>query len=154
MSKDVSAKKIMSSLAWVYLENITAQAVSFIVNVVLARILEPGYYGTIALVTVFINLANVFVSSSFSYALVQKPNADELDYNTMFWFNFAASAVLYLALFAASPLIATYYRNSELSLILKVLAIRVPLSAFNSIQVAYISNRMVFHKSFINWANF
>lgn len=149
MNNNISRKKVVTSLAWVYFENIAAQMVSFIVSIVLARLLSPSDYGLIALITVFINLANAFVSSSFSFALVQKKDCDELDYNTIFWFNLAMSFVLYWVLFFCSPLIANYYNNPAVTAILRVLSIRIPLSAVNSIQLAYVANHMVFKKSFI-----
>lgn len=148
MSDKISTNKVVSSMAWVYLENIAAQLVGFLVSVVLARLLEPGHYGMIALVTVFINIANVFVSSSFSNALIQNKDSDALDYSTMFWFNLFISCILYLILFFASPFVGIFYNNIELSLVLRVLSIRIPLSALNSIQLAYVANHMVFKKSF------
>ncbi len=144
------ASKVFSGLMWVYLENIAAQLVNFIVSVILARLLEPGYYGTIALVNVFVNIANVFVTNSFSYALIQKKNADELDYSSMFWFTSGISVVFFIILFFCSPPIGRFYNNPDLSVILRVLALRIPLSAYNSIQMAYVSSHMVFKKSFLS----
>lgn len=148
--KKQGATKVFSGLMWVYLENIAAQLVNFIVSVVLARLLEPGYYGTIALVNVFVNIANVFVNSSFSYALIQKKDADELDYSTMFWFTSGMSIFFFVILFLLSPTIGSFYNNPDLSLVLRVLALRIPLSAYNSIQMAYVSSHMVFKKSFLS----
>lgn len=141
---------VVNGLFWVYLENIAAQVVSFIITVILARLLAPSLFGTIALVAVFINVANVFINTSFSSALIQKKDADELDYNTMFWFNLAISFALYFLLFLAAPYIANYYNNQDLLLILRVLALSIPLSAFNSIQVAYVSSHMIFKKTFLS----
>lgn len=141
---------VVNGLFWVYLENIAAQVVSFIITVILARLLAPSLFGTIALVAVFINVANVFINTSFSSALIQKKDADELDYNTMFWFNLAISFALYFCLFLAAPSIANYYNNHELVMILRVLALSIPLSAFNSIQVAYVSSHMIFKKTFLS----
>lgn len=149
MSEPVSRNRILSSLIWVYLENIAAQLVSFIVSIVLARLLNPSDYGTIALVSIFINIANVFVTSSFSFSLVQKRDSDELDYNTIFWFNLAMSVIIYVILFLIAPLVANYYDKQIVTVLLRVLALRIPLSAINSIQLAYVSNKMVFKKSFI-----
>lgn len=143
-------KTVVNGLFWVYLENIAAQIVSFIITIVLARLLAPSLFGTIALVTVFINIANVFVNTSFSSALIQKKDADELDYNTMFWFNLAISFALYFLLFLAAPPIANYYNDHELVNIIKVLSLSIPLSAFNSIQVAYVSSHMIFKKTFLS----
>ncbi len=133
-----------------YLETISAQAVTFIVTIVLARLLSPNDYGTIALVTVFVNVANVFVTSSFSYALIQKKDADDLDYQTMFWFNVAVSLLLFAGLFVIAPAIARYYEIPILSPVLRVLAIKIPLSAYNSIQLAKVSHELNFKKSFIS----
>lgn len=148
-SNEVSRNKVMKGLFWVYLENISAQLVTFIVSIILARLLLPNEYGLIALVTVFINIANVFVSASFNMSLVQKKDADRLDYNTLFWFNCVLSAVLYAILFISAPLIAEYYENELLIPIIRVLSLSIPLSAYNSIQVAYVNSKMTFKKSFI-----
>lgn len=146
----IKSNKVVSGLFWVYLENISAQLVSFLVTIILARLLEPSYYGTIALVGVFIAIAIVFVNSGFGAALIQKNDADELDYSSMFWFNLSVSVLLYIIIFAFSPTIARYYGVTELSLIMRTLALSVPLSAFNCIQQAYVSSRMVFKKSFLS----
>lgn len=149
-SNSRSVSKIFSGLFWVYLENIAAQVVNFIVSVILARLLDPGHYGTIALVNVFINIANVFVTSPFSYALIQKKDADELDYSSMFWFTVWMSFVFFAGLFFLAPSIGNFYGNADLVLILRVLLFRIPLSACNSIQMAYVSGHMVFKKSFLS----
>lgn len=144
------SNKVISGLFWAYLESISAQLISFAVTVVLARLLEPSHYGTIALLTVFIALAQVFVTGGISSSLIQKKDADELDYSTMFWFNLAVSLFLYGILFFCAPLIARYYHLGELSTLLRVLSLSIPLSAFNCIQQAYVSSHMVFKKSFIS----
>ena len=141
---------IVKGLFWVYFENIATQIVSFIVSIVLARLLAPNLFGTIALVAAFINIANVFVITGFSSALIQKKNADELDYNTMFWFNLAISLFIYLLLFFAAPSVANYYSDKSLISILRVLALSIPLSAYNSIQVAYVSSHMIFKQTFLS----
>ena len=141
---------IVKGLFWVYFENIVTQIVSFVVTILLARLLAPSLFGTIALVAAFINIANVFINTGFSSALIQKKNADELDYNTMFWFNSAISLALYFLLFIAAPSIANYYKDYDLVIILRVLALCIPLCAFNSIQVAYVSSHMIFKQTFLS----
>lgn len=142
--------KIFSSVFWVYLENTSSQLISFVVTVILARLLEPSHYGTIALLTVFIALAQVFVTNGISSALIQKKDADELDYSSMFWFNLLASLLLYALLYFAAPFIADYYNQEELTIVLRILALSIPLSAYNCIQQAYVSSKMIFKKSFIS----
>ena len=150
MARNIKSNKVVSGLFWVYLENISAQIVSFVVTIILARLLEPSYYGTIALVSVFIAIATVFVNSGFGAALIQKSDADELDYSSMFWFNLSVSILLYSLIFVFAPAIANYYGVRELSLIMRILALSIPLSAFNCIQQAYVSSHMVFKKSFLS----
>lgn len=145
-----SSNKVVSGLFWVYLENISAQLVSFIVTIILARLLEPEYYGTIALVSVFVNLANVFISSGIGSALIQKKDADELDYSSMFWLNLIVALALYTIIFLLAPIVGNYYGNPDLTTILRVIAISLPLSAYNCIQQAYVTQKMVFKKSFIS----
>ena len=140
----------MSGLFWVYMENISGQAVSFIVTIILARLLEPDDYGSIALIGVFVALAQVFITGGISSALIQKKDSDELDYSTMFWFNLCVSVLLYIFLFVLAPAIANYYDNMVLSPVLRIMALSIPLSAFNCIQQAYVASNMVFRKSFLS----
>ena len=117
--QQVSRRKVFSGLFWVYLETICAQAVTFVVTIILARLLSPADYGIIALVMVFVNVANVFVTSSFSFALIQKNDADDLDYQTMFWFNIVVSFLLFAVLFVIAPTVANYYDIPLLSPVLR-----------------------------------
>ena len=90
------AKKsgVFGNMLWKFAERISAQLVTTVVSVILARLLLPSDYGTIALVTSFITIANVFVSDGFGSALVQKKNADALDFFSVLYFNIGFSVVL------------------------------------------------------------
>ena len=140
--------QVFSGMIWKFAERISAQLVSFVVSVVLARILLPEAYGIVALVMVFINIANVFVTSGFGNALVQKKNADETDFSTIFYCSFVVSIVLYLVLFFAAPFIAKYYQTEELTAVLRVFSIKIVLSSYSSVQHAYVSKHMIFKKFF------
>lgn len=147
--KNTSFKyKMASGLVWRFGERITAQLVSTIVSIVLARLLSPDNYGIISLTLVFINLANVFVTSSFGNALVQKKNVDNLDFSSVFYFNIVFSLGLYAALFLAAPGLAGFYENPLLTPVIRVLAVRIPVAAINSIQQAYVSRNMLFKRFF------
>ncbi len=141
-------KQIISGLFWKFGERIFAQGVSFIVSLVLARMLLPEEYGIVALVLVFINLANVFVTNGLGETLIQKPNAKQRDFSTMFFCSLALSIFLYILLFCSAPIIAKFYDNEQLVLILRVLGLQVPLSSINTIQQAYVSKHMMFRKFF------
>lgn len=153
MKNNISKQSgVMGGLFWTFGERIAAQLVSTIVTIVLARILDPEHYGIIAIVTVIITLLNVFVSSGFGSALVQKKDANILDFNTAFWMSFLLSVILYAALFFVSPIIADFYKNSQLVWVIRVLGIRLIFASLNNIQQAFIRKKMQFKKFF--WATF
>lgn len=143
-------KAIISGMFWTFSERMAAQIVSVVVAIVLARLLTPTEYGTVSLVTIFIAIANVFVTNGFGTALIQKEKADELDFSTVFYFGIIFSLGMYMALFVLSEPIASFYGMPILVPILRVLSIKVPISAINSVQQAYVSRHMIFKRFF--WA--
>ena len=140
--------KVFSGLLWRFLERIGAQGVSFIVSIILARILAPEVYGTIALVTVFTTILNVFVDSGLGSALIQKKDADDLDFSCVFYFNVAICCVLYSLLFFASPLIARFYNDNTLTPVIRVLGLTLVISGVKNVQQAYVSRTMQFRRFF------
>ena len=144
----VSRQNVFSNMIWRFLERTGAQFVAFIVAIVLARLLSPEDYGTIALITVFINILNVFVDSGLGTALVQKKDADNVDFSTVFYTNVAFCLVLYALMFAASPLIASFYKKPELTGIIRVLSITILISGVKNIQQSYVSKTLQFRKFF------
>lgn len=143
---------ISTNILWRFAERFFAQIISFAVTIVLARLLMPEHYGVVALVNVFILIADVFVESGFSSALIQKKDSDNFDFSTVLYFNIIFSLTIYAVLFFVAPIIAGFYENDLLTPVIRVLSIRVIFAAINSIQQAYISKRMQFKKYF--WATF
>lgn len=143
-------QKTVSGLFWRFGERITAQLISFIVSIVLARILLPEQYGTIACVTIFITLANVFVTSGLGTSLVQKKNSDELDFSTMFWASLSLSIIMYIILFFTAPLIRAAYHDDLLIPVIRIMSLKLPIAAFSTIQQAYVTNKMIFKKFFFS----
>ena len=141
-------KQVISGLFWKFGERIIAQGVSFIVSLILARLLLPEQYGIVALVLVFINLANVFVTNGLGESLIQKKDANSTDFSTIFYCSTGFSIVLYIVLFFSAPLIANFYNNQDLILVLRILSLQVPLSAIKTVQQAYVSKHMMFRKFF------
>lgn len=140
---------VLSSLFWKLAERIGAQGVNLIVSIVLARILAPEDYGIIALVTIFITISNVFIESGLPTALIQKKDADDLDFSSVFYCNIVISIILYIIIFFVSPFIAQFYNNEQLTSVLRVLAITVLIAGLKSVQNAYVSRKMIFKKFFI-----
>lgn len=140
---------VITSLIWKFLERIGTQGVQFVVAVVLARLLAPADFGLIALVTVFIALANVFVQSGLNTALIQKKDADNVDFSTVFYASLVIATLLYGVLFIGAPLIANFYNGqTKLIPIIRVLGVILLLGAVNSVQEAYVARNMMFKKLF------
>lgn len=140
--------KILSNLVWRFAERCGAQGVQFIVSIVLARLLVPDVYGTVALVTVFITILNVFVDSGMGSALIQKKGADDLDFSTVFYFNIAACCILYIGMFVMAPFIARFYDDPSLTSVIRVLGLTLIISGVKNVQQAYVSATMQFKRFF------
>ena len=143
-------ENIASNFIWRFAERCGAQLVSFLVSVVLARILAPEDYGTIALVTVFTAILQVFVDSGLGTALIQKKDADDLDFSSVFYFNFAMCLVLYAGMFIVAPYIAIFYEDMTLTPVIRVLSLTIVISGVKGIQQAYVSRNMLFKRFFFS----
>ena len=142
------ARKTFSNLAWKFAERIGAQSVKLVVSLVLARILLPSDYGTVALVSVFISILNVFIDSGLGTALIQKKDADDTDFSTVFYFNIVVCALLYSAMFFAAPSIAKFYGSDGLAPVIRVLSVTLLISGVKNVQQAYVSKTLIFKKFF------
>lgn len=141
-------EKIASGLLWTYAERFLAQAISLVVTVILARLIKPEEYGVISIAIIFIALADTFAINGMGNALIQKKDADHLDFSSVFYFNLFFSICLYVIIFFCSEPLAVFYEIEKVAPVMKVLAIRIPIAAVNSVQQAYVSKRMEFKKFF------
>ena len=134
------------------MERISAQFVQLIVSIILARILSPSDYGVVAMVTIFIVIANVLIEGGFGSALVQKKNADDIDFSTVLYFSIGFSIFLYVTLYITAPYISAFYGEEYqiLTPVLRVLGVQVIIFAINSVQQAYVQRQMMFKNFF--WA--
>lgn len=139
---------MISNMLWRLFERTGAQIVSTVVSIILARLLLPSDYGTIALVTVFLNIMQVFIDSGLGTALIQKKEPDDLDYSTVFFFNLFVCVILYLLMFYLAPFIALLYENPSLILLIRVISLTLIISGLKNIQQAYVSKNMLFKKFF------
>lgn len=141
---------VMSNIVWRFAERCGAQGVSFIVSIVLARLLDPEAYGTVALVTVFTTVLQVFIDSGLGNALIQKKDADDVDFSTVFYFNFVVCCLLYVAMYFMSPVIASFYGDESLVNIIRVLCLTLVISGLKNVQQAYVSRTLQFKKFFFS----
>ena len=143
-----SGKNVVSGIGWTFAERILAQGVSFVVSILLARLLLPDDYGVISIVLVFINVANVFVTNGLGQALVHRKIVNQDEYSTVFWMSFLFSILLYAAMFFMAPYVATFYEIPILIPTLRILSLKIILSSLNTVQHAYVSKKMIFKKFF------
>ena len=124
------------SILWSAIERLSVQSASFILSIIIARLVSPSDYGLIAMLTIFISLAQTFVDSGFSNALIQKQDRTEKDYSTVFYFNIIVSVLIYSLLFFCAPLIASFYNEPILTELTKWVSLSFVLSSFAVVQRA------------------
>lgn len=144
---EVSKEKATVNFIWRLLERTGAQIVSFVVSLVLARLLEPSAYGDVALVTVISSILQVFVDSGMANALIQKKDADDIDFSTVFYFNLLFCLILYIGVYIFAPVISSIY-GKDLTAVIRVLCLIIVISGVKNVQQAYVSRNMIFKKFF------
>jgi O-antigen/teichoic acid export membrane protein len=138
----------LSSVVWKFIERIGAQLVSFVVSIILARLLAPEDFSTVGIISIFFAIANVLISGGFNSALIQKKHADEEDFSIVLYVSVAISLIIYLILFFIAPYIAQLYEQENLILMIRIMGISLPITAIKSIWCAYISSTLQFKKFF------
>jgi len=146
--KKLSSGNIIINLVWKFMERISVQAINLIIQILLARKLFPEDFAAVAIITVFINIANIFVQSGFGTALIQKAEIDDLDSSSIFFFSISASVILYIILFFAAPYVADFYNQQILKNLLRAEAVILVFGAFNTVQQAILARNLEFKKNF------
>lgn len=141
-------QSVITNFIWRLLERGGTYVMNFIVSVVLARLLEPSLYGSIALVTAITAILQVFVDSGMANSLIQKKDTDDLDYSSVFYFNLVFCLLLYLGLFLAAPLIGRIYHDASLVPVVRVLGLTIVVSGIKNVQQAYVAKTMQFRRFF------
>ena len=136
--------KAVKGVGWSFLDNIAGQGITFLVGLVLARILSPAEFGILGMITIFIAISNSIIDSGFSNALIRKTDAKEIDYNTVFFFNLALSTLLYTILFIASPAISRFFKEPQLVEITRVMGLLLFINALAIIQRTLLVKRVDF----------
>ena len=133
-----------SATLWSALDVVLGQGLRFAITVVLAQLLSPEEFGTIALLALFIGIAGVFVESGFGAALIQRQDITEEDQSTVFWFNIAAAILVAAVLVAVSPAIGTFFGNPVLAPLTAVLAASIVVGSFGAVQRVVFTRRLAF----------
>lgn len=140
--------KIVSGLVWKLMERFGVQGVQFVLQIILARLLDPEHYGVLSLMVIFTSLANIFVQNGFNTALIQNKDVTEEDYSSVLWVSLCVSIGLYVLLFFCAPWIADFYNMPDIIAPFRVLCLMLIPGAFNSVQLAKISREMNFKQVF------
>lgn len=146
----IKRNTVISNFIWRFAERCGAQIVTFVVSIVLARILAPEDYGMVALIMVFTAILQVFVDSGLGTALIQKKDVDDLDFSSVFFFNFVVCIILYGGLFIVAPFIARFYENDDLVSVIRVIGLTIVVSGVKGIQQSYVSRNMMFKRFFFS----
>ncbi len=126
--------KTTFGIFWSFSERISRYGINFVIQIILARLLLPEDFGIIGMITIFIAVSQSIMDSGFGNALIREKNNSQEDYSTVFFFNLIASIILYIVLFFSSNLIANFYSEPKISLILKVLGLVLIVNSFGLIQ--------------------
>jgi len=139
-------EKTSKGVRWSFADNVITQGITFLVGIVLARLLSPEDYGLIGIITIFIAISNSIVDSGFSSALIRKKDADGTDYNTVFYTNLGFSAILFIILFLGGPLIADFFGRVELVSLTRVMGAVIVINAFGLIQRTILTKSVDFKR--------
>jgi len=150
MTGSIEKLSIISGLMWKTFERGGVLGIQFVVQIILARLLLPEEYGLIALAIIFIYVGDVFIQSGFSTSLIQKKDATDTDFSSVFFLGIIASALLYIILFLAAPLIGNFYKEPELVFVLRILGVSLFFGAISSVQNAFICRNMQFRRLFFS----
>ncbi|WP_107942068.1 lipopolysaccharide biosynthesis protein [Metasolibacillus fluoroglycofenilyticus] len=148
MSKSTLKNKIITGIFWKLLENSSVQIITFIIQLILARLLLPEEFGIIALTLSFIVIANVFINTGFTSALIQKEEISNIEKSTIFWVNLTISFGLYLTIFILAEDLAELFSSPILSDILKIQGITIVISSIASVHNVILNRELQFKKMF------
>ncbi len=135
-------QQTITGITWSFIDNSMTQIITFVVGIILARLLEPREFGLIGMITIFIAIAQSFVDSGFSQALIRKNDCTEQDYSTVFYFNIFVSIIFYIILFFSAGLISSFFNEKQLNNLIKALGLGIIINGFGIVQVAQLTKEI------------
>lgn len=137
-------QKTISGLTWSFIDNFAQKGITFIIGIILARLILPSEFGLIGMITIFIAISTSFIDSGFTLALIRKKDCTEADYSTVFYFNLAAGIFFYWLLFFSAPAISRFFDEPQLTSLVKVLTVVLVIDSLSIIQRAILIRRIDF----------
>ena len=141
---DSLKSKTLKGIGWSAVDNVSQYAVSFLVSIVLARLLSPDDYGLLGIIAIFTAVCNTLINAGFTTALIRKKEATDNDYNTVFIINFGLSLVLYVAIYLCSPIIADFFHREELTDLTRVTSLGMIIGALALVQQTILTKKIDF----------
>lgn len=143
MQESLKSKTVKGTM-WSAVERFSVQGVSFVVMIIMARILTPEDYGIIGMLTIFIAISQSLIDSGFSQALIRKQKRTQVDCSTVFYFNIAVGALLYVIIYFSAPLIARFYDEPQLTTITRFISLNIVINSFVVVQRALLTEHLDF----------
>ena len=141
---DTLKSQTLHGLLWSFFERIGQQGIQFVIQIILARLLLPAEFGLIAMLVIFMAVAQSFLDSGFGSALIQKQDATRVDESSIFYFNIVVGFLAAGLLFLAAPLIAGFYKIPLLSPLTRVLSLNIIVNSFGLVQTSLLTKRVDF----------
>lgn len=129
-------RTVINTVFWSSVERYSVLLIQFIIILIISRILPPSDFGLIAIMNIFLSIAQTFIDSGFANALIQKQDRTQTDYSTAFYFNIVASIAVYVLIYEVSPLIARFYKEPQLDILMKVIGLHLVFLSFTIVQRA------------------
>ena len=142
-------KQALSGIFWTFLEQFSNRIVTFLVSIILARLLLPEEFGLIAMISVFYSIARILIESGLTQSIIRSEDVDDVEYSTVFYFNFFVGIIVYFFLYQSAPLVASFYNQSQLTNIIRVYGIILIINSLSSIQFTKLSKNMDFKTQII-----
>lgn len=134
----------LSGAKWGTIEKLAVQGIRFVLGIIMARLLAPGDYGIISMLTVFIVLSETFIDGGFNTALIRKKEHNQEDYSTVFYFNLGISLFCYAVLFIAAPFVSSFFNMDILCPVLRVQSVSLIINALMAVQVTRLAIELNF----------
>jgi len=144
--------KVKKSLLWSFGDQILTQFLYLLFGIFLARILSPSVFGVVGMVTIFTNFAALFIDLGFGTALIQKKDADNEHFSSVFWFNLTIGCLLYVFFFFTAPLFSIFFKQPEITILIRVICLSFIISSLTSVQSNLLVRELKFKQKVIfNW---
>jgi PST family polysaccharide transporter len=144
--------KVKNSLFWTLTDQVLTQIIFVLFGIFLARTLPPSVFGLVGMVTIFTNFAALFIDMGFGVALVQKKDADDEHFSSVFWFNLALGLLLYILFFFTAPLLSAFFKQPQITILIRVICLSFIINSLTAVQSNLLVRELKFKQKVIfNW---